>query len=350
MAKGWLWAADAGGCGWYRTVIVAEALRGLGHDVGQGITIDDDYQDADAVLGQRICIPGSSIAWARWNFQHEKTTVFDADDDYFHMYQHPEFGPAAVEYGNSRVQARLLANAASSTYTTCATPRIAEAFAPFCDNVLVVPNGLPERYLEVDAPYERRRYNPETHQYDDGYTSPAPPIVGWAGSSFTQWELTTTVKDALSRVDEWGGRLHVVGVPYPIMRKTGLVKPGVSVTGWIDGTHKYLDAIDFDIWVAPYRQSDYNNAKVATKALEAAFLGIPIVASATTPYRHFVQDGETGFLVEPGGDWETPIRTLINDPALRESMGRAARENAREFTIEKLAAQLWDPILFGDRK
>ncbi|HEV2346435.1 MAG TPA: glycosyltransferase [Actinocrinis sp.] len=253
------------------------------------------------------------------------------------MHQHPEFGAAAIDYGNSRTQARLLGNAASATYTTCASSRIAEVFAQFCDNVVVVPNGLPAKYLD----------RPARWMLDE--KSIQKPIVGWAGSSFTQWELTTNVKDALSRVDEWGGKLHVVGVPYPIMRKTGLVKPGVSVTGWVDGTANYLDTIDFDIWVAPYRKSDYNDAKVPTKALEAAFLGIPIVASATTPYRGFVKDGVTGFLVEPGGDWETPIRELINNPGLRESMGRAAREVAVEFTIEKLAAQLWDPILFGER-
>lgn len=342
MAKAFAWAGDSGGCGWYRTVIVAEALRQLGHDVGHGIEFDGDaYADADAVLGQRVHNPGSSVAWARWNFQHEKTTVFDADDDYFHMHQHPEFGAAAVEYGNPRVQARLLGNAASATYTTCATSRIAEVFAQFCDNVVVVPNGLPERYLERPAPYDMTLSRDTEPKYR--------PVVGWAGSSFTQWELTTNVKDTLSRVDEWGGKLHVVGVPYPVMRKTGLVKPGVSVTGWVDGTANYLDTIDFDIWVAPYRQSDYNNAKVPTKALEAAFLGIPIVASATAPYRGFVKDGVTGFLVEPGGDWDTPIRELINNPGLREAMGRAAREVAVEFTIEKLASQLWEKILFGGR-
>lgn len=341
MAKGWAWGADPGGCGWYRTVIVAEALRGLGHDMGQGTTFDDAYADADAVIGQRICIPGSSIAWARWNFQGEKTTVFDADDDYFHMHQHPEFGAATIDYSNPRTQARLLGNAASSTYTTCASSRIAEVFAQFCDNVVVVPNGLPAKYLERPAPYDMALSRDTEPPYR--------PVVGWAGSSFTQWELTTNVKDALASVDQWGGKLHVVGVPYPIMRKTGLVKPGVSVTGWVDGTASYLDTIDFDIWVAPYRKTDYNDAKVPTKALEAAFLGIPIVASATTPYRGFVKDGVTGFLVEPGGDWEAPIRELINNPGLRESMGRAAREIALEFTIEKLAAQLWEPILFGGK-
>jgi glycosyltransferase involved in cell wall biosynthesis len=339
VGKAWLWAADEGGCGWYRTVIVAEALRKLGHDVGSGIKFDgESYGDCDAILGQRICIPGTSIAWSRWNFQQSKRTVFDADDDYFHLSEHPEFGQSAVEYGNSRIQSRLLANASSSNYTTCVSPVIAEMFGKYCSNVVVVPNGLPERYLDRPAPWERAELADPGHR----------PVVGWAGSSFTQWELTAGIKDMMRSVSGWGGQLHTVGAMYPEMRKQGLAEPGVRITGWIPDSATYLDEIDFDIWLAPYRRTNYNNAKAPTKALEAAFLGIPIVASDTTPYRAFVKDGETGFLVPPGGDWETPVRELINNPDLRQQMGRAARQQAAEFTIEKLAAQYWEPLLFGE--
>lgn len=335
MAKGWLWSADTGGCGWFRTVIVAEALRKLGHDIGQGTTFEKEYEDAEALVGQRVCNAGSTTVWAQLNYQGDRVTVFDADDDYFHMYQHPEFGQASVEYSIPRIQARLLANAASSTWTTCASERLAQVFRSFCDNVRVVPNGLPERYLERPGPWERlgRR-----------------PIVGWAGSSFTQWELTADVKEALLGVGDWGGQLHTVGVSHPEMRRIGLAQPGVSVTGWTPGSEAYLDRIDFDVWVAPYRRTDYNEAKAPTKALEAAFLGIPIVASSTTPYREFVQDGVTGFLVDPGDDWEIYIRALIEDRTMRERMGRAAREMAREYTVENLAQKHWEPILFGGAK
>jgi len=343
VSKAWLWSADEGGCGWYRTVIVAEALRARGHDIGQGIEFQGEYLDADAVMVQRLSLPGPTTSWARWNFEHSKTTVFDADDDYFHMYQHPEFGPAATEYSKSQVQARLLANAASATFTTCASWRLAEIFDIYCNNVVMVPNGLPARYLAYEAPWERLEklgVGAAIHR----------PVVGWAGSAFTQWELSGDVRRVLASVGDWGGRAHTVGVPYDHARKLGIAQPGTRITGWVPGTDKYLDTIDFDIWLAPYRRTEYNEAKVATKALEAAFLGIPIVASDTTPYRQFVVEGETGFLIPPGGDWETPVRELINNPELRESMGRAAREVAQKFTVERLAATYWEPLLFGGRK
>ena len=88
--------------------------------------------------------------------------------------------------------------------------------------------------------------------------------------------------------------------------------------------------------------------QITTVQTEKNWIRIPIVASSTTPYREFVRDGVTGFLVEPGGDWEGPIRELINNEGLRVEMGMAARNLAAEYTTEKLAARLWAPILFGE--
>lgn len=338
MGKAWLWAADEGGCGWYRTRIVAEALRGLGHDVGQGVEYDPSYADADAVLGQRVCTPGPTTQWAGWNFAGAKTTVFDADDDYFHLSEHPEFGQSAFEYGQSRIQARLLANAFSSSYTACATARIAELFSVYCNNTVVVPNGLPKRYLDRPGPWERSGFGVDR------------PVVGWAGSSFTQWELGDRVKSALSRVPDMGGVVHTVGVPYPVMKQLGMAQPGYRITGWVHGSEQYLDTVDFDVWVAPYRDTLYNQAKFPTKALEAAFLGIPIVASNTTPYRDFVIDGVTGYLIGPGDSWTEAVEDLVRHPATRRRMGEAARAEASRYTIEKIAADKWAPLLFGGKK
>lgn len=338
MGKAWLWAADEGGCGWYRTKIVADALRKLGHDVGQGVNYDPAYADADAVLGQRVCTPGPTTQWAGWNFTRSKTTVFDADDDYFHLSEHPEFGQSAVEYAQSRVQARLLANAFSASWTACATPRIAELFDVYCSNVRVVPNGLPERFLHTKAPWERSGYGID------------PVVVGWAGSAFTQWELTSGVRSALTTVAGWKDvRLHTVGVAYPEMKQLGMAIPGARITGWIRGSETYLDSIDFDVWVAPYRRTNYNEAKFPTKALEAMFLGIPIVASDTTPYRAMVEDGVTGYLVGDGDSWTEAVHELVRNPGLRRRMGEAARERAQQFTVERLATTHWAPLLFGDK-
>lgn len=75
--------------------------------------------------------------------------------------------------------------------------------------------------------------------------------------------------------------------------------------------------------------------------LEAAACGTPTVASDSPGLRDSVRHGETGLLV-PHGDVEAlagGLRTLLEDAALRRSMGLAARRFAEGFTWETSARQ-----------
>jgi glycosyltransferase involved in cell wall biosynthesis len=54
-------------------------------------------------------------------------------------------------------------------------------------------------------------------------------------------------------------------------------------------------------------------------------LGIPTVASAVGMNFKVIEDGISGFLVKNDGEWITTITRLIDDPALRERVGKASR-------------------------
>ena len=66
--------------------------------------------------------------------------------------------------------------------------------------------------------------------------------------------------------------------------------------------------------------------------LEAMAHGRPVVASAVGGLLDLVEDGVTGLLVPPGDPiaLRAALERLLGDPALRERMGAAARERARE--------------------
>ena len=53
--------------------------------------------------------------------------------------------------------------------------------------------------------------------------------------------------------------------------------------------------------------------------------GLPVVASPVGANRDIVIDGENGFLAETADQWDTALRRLIADPALRQRMGDAGR-------------------------
>jgi D-inositol-3-phosphate glycosyltransferase len=74
-------------------------------------------------------------------------------------------------------------------------------------------------------------------------------------------------------------------------------------------------------------------------ALEAQACGTPVVAAAVGGLTTAVSDGTTGLLV-PGhdvADFADALRRIATDPALRESMGKAAVEHARGFGWEQTA-------------
>jgi phosphatidylinositol alpha-1,6-mannosyltransferase len=84
--------------------------------------------------------------------------------------------------------------------------------------------------------------------------------------------------------------------------------------------------------------------------LEAAACGVPAVAGRSGGAWEAVEDGETGFVVDPldAGAVAAALARLLADPPLRRSMGAAARHRAEtSFAYDTLAAHL-TPLAGGD--
>jgi glycosyltransferase involved in cell wall biosynthesis len=88
---------------------------------------------------------------------------------------------------------------------------------------------------------------------------------------------------------------------------------------------------DMSICVVPSRSDE----PLPTVAIEAAFFGVPVVATRRGGAPEIVEDGHTGFLVEPATPAElaSRLRTLLADAELRREMG----ENARGRAVEKFS-------------
>ena len=102
----------------------------------------------------------------------------------------------------------------------------------------------------------------------------------------------------------------------------------------------------FDIFVLP---SLWEGLPVAL--VEAMAAGKPVVATAVSGTPEVVTDGETGFLVEPknADQLAERITRLIEDPSLRDRMGRAARIRVKEkfsaATMIRATEQLYQELL-----
>lgn len=79
-------------------------------------------------------------------------------------------------------------------------------------------------------------------------------------------------------------------------------------------------------------------------AIEAAACGTPVVATRESPLPELLEGG--GYFVTPGdvGALETAMRSLLGDPALRASMGDAARRRTATMTWRVAARAALDAI------
>lgn len=84
-----------------------------------------------------------------------------------------------------------------------------------------------------------------------------------------------------------------------------------------------------DLLVYPRIRSRLTELTTPLKPLEAMAMGKAVVASDVGGLRELVRHGETGLLVEPGSRrlLADSIRRLLDDRALRERLGRNARED-----------------------
>ena len=319
------WLADRAGCGTIRLMQPLETLQEL-----EGIYTQYDEKlktkgfMPKVLIGQRVCKDAPTNLWqtmARYPGQRPKL-VYELDDDLWNI---DPSNAAAYEWfinGFDRktrtyhdVHANIAMNLRAADRVTVTTEPLAELCRKYNDNVVIVPNRIPEWVLDWERPRSDRL------------------TVGWMGSHThgMDWDQAAgQVSRFMKRNPKL--RFHLMGGEYGDWLK--LPKEQLDSSGWINGVESVWRSIDFDIALAPLRPHLFNQSKSNLKALEAAALGIPIIASDCGPYPGFVEHGKTGFLVKRDHEWGKFLRELVNDEDMRNEMGAAAKEKAREWTLE----------------
>ncbi|NQE54770.1 Trehalose synthase [ANME-1 cluster archaeon GoMg3.2] len=117
------------------------------------------------------------------------------------------------------------------------------------------------------------------------------------------------------------------------------IEENVNFLGYVSEIEKYSYYKSADVCVFP---SIYEPFGIVL--LEAMACGKPVVASNVGGIPFVVEEGKTGLLFESGNveDLADKIMTILKNEELREKMGEAGRERAKEFTWDKIAERTVD--------
>lgn len=314
---------DGTGCGWYRIKLPLGELAKRGHDVT--MMPGSEVQAAPTmpyplIVAQRMDKHAALPSWRRWRAASK--LVYEIDDDVFNVDQINTM--AYGTFSRVDVQDALSHAAAVADLVTVTVEPLAEVMRQYNPNVAVLPNCVPDELLTHERPHRNRL------------------VVGWAGGASHSFDIAM-VAQPLRRFLERNKHvdLHLIGTDYG-----PTIKAPRRYTEWDSDPWGYYRNIDFDIGIAPLEDTVFTRSKSAIKALEYSALGIPVVASDVRPYRDFVIDGVTGYLVREPHEWGKRLYELANDEAMREEMGRKAREHAAQWSISARAGE-WEQAYEG---
>lgn len=344
------WRADTAGTGFYRMEIPGQALALRGHTVITEAHMAPSFvAGAQVVVGQRVANDGPASLWKQIATETELRTVYDVDDDYFSI--EPTDRVAYDFFMRPNVRDNIIECISHADVVTAASLRLADIVSQWNENVIVVPNSLPAKLLtwDVKRPREKRDTSNDF-------------VIGIVLTSSTLYDgiewLNVTADFLRKHRDRRRIVLHVIGPTMDMLTRAGFERKIVDgsnvgmrmkVTPFIKGTIEYLRAVDFDVWLAPYRDTEFNDAKFPTKALEASFLGIPLVATPIRPYREWSEDNRGRGIVLARRTSQLPsiLTSLIAGTARRRAMSRDARRVALD-NIAEYRALSWEAALFDN--
>jgi glycosyltransferase involved in cell wall biosynthesis len=297
------------------------AARGIRSEVVElaGCPWTRRSQMLDARRFDGVLLHRKSLSWldARW-LAHARRLIYDFDDAVMFQARAPE----RVHRGRMR---RFTRTVQLADLVIAGSPVLA-AHADMAGawQSEVVPTGL-----------DARRFAPK-----ENYGKAGAARLVWIGSASTlkQIEPFRAALDAVGRA--------VPGATLRIIADAELHLDGLRVENlpWSLEAEGRLLA-ECNIGIAPLPDTPFTRGKCGFKVLQYMAAGLPVVASPVGVNADYVRPEETGLHAATAEDWAAAVGRLADDPALRERMGRAARERVlREFDFAVLAPEVCDLI------
>lgn len=257
--------------------------------------------------------------------------IYIIDDDLLNI--PPEISSAAY-YGQKEIQGYIRGMIVMSDAILSPSPLLLKKYAV---------NG--RRGIRIEEP----AIDPVPYKPHD----PDKPVkIGFAGSIDRTGDLEAILRDALLSIKrEYRGRVKFEFFGAIPSFAGELDARCIPYCGSYEAYRKTLNSLEWDIGLAPMPDTPFHACKHYNKFVEYAAAGTVGIFSDMEPYTRLKRlEQACAFCGNSPQAWRGAIRTLIDQPRLREAMRSRVSELARtEFTVEHSAMQLLEQMQALDR-
>jgi glycosyltransferase involved in cell wall biosynthesis len=268
---------------------------------------------ADVVVLQRRLLPLWQLLLLR---KHAQTLVFDFDDAVFHR---DSYHPRGTRSAQRMLQFWATMHAAD--VVLAGNRFLQQRAASFIDS---------ERVHYFPTCVEPRKYQQAEH------LGLSPLRLVWIGQRSTLPSLFQAAEALKAAAQACPGlSLRVVSDIFP-----NLPQVPIENCPW-SGATEAADLAGAHLGVSWLPDDDWSRGKCGLKVLQYMAAGLPVIGNRVGVHLEMIVEGVTGFLADTPGEWAVAVRRLAADPALRSSMGLAARRHVERH----YAVAAWQPAL-----
>ncbi|WP_256301088.1 glycosyltransferase family 4 protein [Haloarchaeobius salinus] len=221
-----------------------------------------------------------------------------------------------------------------------------DAFADLYSNLYDIPR---EKLLGVPIGADDTWFHPDNDEgaFDD-FT-----VVYWG--NFLPHHGLDTVVDAAGQLQDEGVRFELYGEgPEDERVRRAIDERGldnVAIHGRVPWEELSVAAAGGDVALGIFADDPRSDASITNKVTEGVAAGTAVVTMDASGIREWFEHGEDIYLVPPtdGEALAEAVRTLRDDPELRERIGAAGRETYEEvFSVERIGRTIvtylgWEP-------
>lgn len=329
-----------GGIGYYRLV---KPLEGLDVDyIGSNLeskldmtneeTLYQSYIDLvsgyDVVITKQLDTPRAINSLLMACNEAQVPLIMDIDDNFMEVTEsQPAYKNGYNPGGMKKAYAMTALSFADAVFVSTQPLKdyfkeLLEATVGHSDTIHVLPNANDVNDWKFISPKNTKKV-----------------VIGWHGSVTHDKDLALVLPAINQLMNEYpnlylellGGVTESTLKYFNVFDVVNLdrVRTIGGTQAW-EGFPQLVMAQKWDIGIAPLENNEFNCGKSHIKWMELAMKEIPVVASNVYPYKEaingvpVIQDGVTGFLVDE--DWYTPLKKLIDNIELRETVGKAGKE------------------------